>query len=58
MGDRIHLVQTRRKSVEQVLQEEPPASAPEPLILPPDTLAEMEEQMLRAIEEPLNLTGS
>ena len=47
VGDRIHLVQTRRKSVEQMLQEEPPASAPEPLILPPDTLAEMEEQMLR-----------
>jgi hypothetical protein len=47
LGDRIHLVQTQRKSVDQVLQEEPPASPPEPLILPPETLAEMEEQMLR-----------
>jgi len=47
LGDRIRLMETRRKSVNQALQEEPPADAPEPLILPPEVLAEIEEQMLR-----------
>jgi hypothetical protein len=46
LGDRLHLLQTRRKSVDQVLQEEPSADSPEPLILPPEVIAEMEEQML------------
>ena len=47
VGDRIHLVDIRSKSVDQVLQEEPPADAPEPLILPPEAIAEIEDQMLR-----------
>ena len=47
VGDRIHLVDIRSKSVDQVLQEEPPADAPEPLVLPPEAIAEIEDQMLR-----------
>jgi len=47
VGDRIHLVDIRSKSVDQVLQEEPPADAPEPLILPPEAIAKIEDQMLR-----------
>ena len=47
LGDRVRMIRTRRKSAEQVLQEEPPPDAPEPLILPPEAIAEIEERMLR-----------
>jgi hypothetical protein len=46
VGDHIHLLQTHRKSVEQMLREKPPDSPPEPVILSPETRAEIEEQML------------
>ncbi len=47
LGDRIHLLRTQTRSVEQALAQEPPADAPEPLILPPEAIADLEERMLR-----------
>jgi hypothetical protein len=47
LGARIHLAETTAKSVAQVLAEPPPEDAPEPLTLPPEAIAEMEDRMLR-----------
>jgi len=58
LGDRIQLVRTQTKSVEEVLREEPPADVPEPLILPPEVIAELEEKMLRQwIDESIPALG-
>jgi hypothetical protein len=47
LGDRIDLVETRRKGVDQLLHEEPSPGALEQPALPPEAIAEIEEQMLR-----------
>ena len=42
-----------------MLQEEPPADAPEPLIPPPEVIAELEEKMLRQwIDDSIPATRS
>ncbi len=47
LGERIHLLRTGAKSMEQALAEGPPKAEPEPVILPPETIADLEERMLR-----------
>ncbi len=48
LGDRIRLVETKAKRVEQVLHERKPKAEPEePFIPPPEVIAELEEKMLR-----------
>ena len=44
---RLELVHTEVKSMAQMLAEEPSGDAPEPVILPPEQIADLEEQMLR-----------
>jgi hypothetical protein len=46
LGERIELIETTTKSVDQALAEPPPEDASEPLNLPPEAVAEMEERML------------
>jgi hypothetical protein len=58
LGDRIHLLRTQARSVEQALAQEPPADAPEPLILPPEAIADLEERMLRRwVDESIPALG-
>jgi hypothetical protein len=47
LGARIHLAEATAKSAAQVLAEPPPEDAPEPVTLPPEAIAELEERMLR-----------
>ena len=48
LGDRIHLVETRVKDVDEALRERKSRAKPEePFIPPPELVAEIEEQMLR-----------
>ena len=48
LGDRIHLVGTKAKSVSQALRESKPRTEPkEPVMPPPEVIAEIEERMLR-----------
>jgi hypothetical protein len=48
LGDRIHLVGTKAKSVSQALRESKPRAEPkEPVMPPPEVIAEIEEKMLR-----------
>ncbi len=47
LGDRIRLVETKAKGVDQVLREKPQAEPEEPFIPPPEVIAELEEKMLR-----------
>jgi hypothetical protein len=47
LGDRIRLIETQTRSAAEALAEGPPAEAPEPLILPPEVVAGLEERMLR-----------
>jgi hypothetical protein len=47
LGDRIRLLETKSKSVEQALREKPPAEREEPFIPPPELVAEIEEKILR-----------
>ena len=48
LGDRIHLVGTKTKSVGQALRESKPRAEPEePVMPPPEVIAEIEEKMLR-----------
>jgi len=48
LGDRIHLVGTKVKSVSQALRESKPRAEPkEPFMPPPEVIAELEEKMLR-----------
>ncbi|MGD1992696.1 MAG: DUF2384 domain-containing protein [Anaerolineae bacterium] len=47
LGDRIQFVDVERKDLDQVLREPGPAQPEEPIELPPEALAEMEEKMLR-----------
>lgn len=47
LSDRIHHVGTKTKTPDQVLREPIPPAAPEPLILPPEAIAELEERMIR-----------
>jgi len=48
LGDRIHLVGTEAKSVDRALRESKPRAEPEePIIPPPEIVAELEEKMLR-----------
>ncbi|MFQ5858534.1 MAG: antitoxin Xre/MbcA/ParS toxin-binding domain-containing protein [Anaerolineae bacterium] len=59
LGDRIHLVETKTKSMDQALREREPLAEPEePPVLPPEVLAEMEEKMLRQwIDESIPALG-
>jgi hypothetical protein len=58
LGDRVYLAHTRTQSVEQALAEGPPEDAPEPLVLPPEAIAELEERMLRRwIDESIPALG-
>ena len=48
LGDRIRLVETKAKSVSQALRESKPRAEPkEPVMPPPEVIAEIEERMLR-----------
>jgi hypothetical protein len=47
LGDRIHLVEMETKAVEQALREPSHQPQPEPLILPPEAIAELEDRMIR-----------
>jgi hypothetical protein len=48
LGDRIHLVEIEEEGLDDVFSESEPSSEPEePLILPPEVIAELEEKMLR-----------
>ena len=47
LGARIQFVETTFKTVAEVLAEPPPEEAPEPLVLPPEAVAELEERLLR-----------
>jgi len=47
LGDRIRLVETKAKGVDQVLRERPRTEPEEPFIPPPELIAELEEKMLR-----------
>jgi len=48
LGDRIHLIGTKAKSVGQALRESKPrAETKEPVMPPPEVIAELEEKMLR-----------
>jgi hypothetical protein len=48
LGDHIHLIRTESKDVDHALRERAPRAEPkEPLILPPEVIAEIEEKMLR-----------
>jgi hypothetical protein len=48
LGDRIHLVGTKAKSISQALRESKPRAEPkEPVMPPPEVIAELEEKMLR-----------
>jgi hypothetical protein len=54
LGDRLRLLGTESKSIAQVLAEGGNEDAPEPLILPPEAMADLEECMLRQwIEESI-----
>lgn len=58
LGDRISLAGIRTKTVDEVLREEPPDEPQEPLVLPSETIAEIEEQMLRQwIDESIPALG-
>jgi hypothetical protein len=47
LGDRIHLEGMETKSAAQALREPPSQPEPEPLLLPPEVIAELEERMIR-----------
>lgn len=47
LGARILLIEATAKSAAQVLAEPPPEEEPEPTVLPPEVVAELEERMLR-----------
>jgi hypothetical protein len=47
LGDQIHFVGMETKSAAQALREPPSQPEPEPLILPPEVIAELEERMIR-----------
>ena len=47
LGDRIRLVGTKAKSVGQALREKPRTEPKEPVMPPPEVIAELEEKMLR-----------
>ncbi|MGD2144833.1 MAG: DUF2384 domain-containing protein, partial [Anaerolineae bacterium] len=47
LGARIRLVETRSKSADEALREEPQAEPEEPFIPPPELIAEIEEKVLR-----------
>jgi hypothetical protein len=47
LGERIYLLRTETKSMEQVLAERPPGKEREPVVLPPEAMADLEERMLR-----------
>jgi Antitoxin Xre/MbcA/ParS C-terminal toxin-binding domain len=47
LGDRIHLVSMETTPMEQAVRERPRRPEPEPLILSPEAIAEIEERMLR-----------
>jgi hypothetical protein len=47
LGARIRYFGTKIKTPQQVLREPPPPDEPEPLILPPEAIAELEERMIR-----------
>jgi hypothetical protein len=47
LGDQIHLIEMETKPVEQALREPSPQPQPEPVILPPEAIAELEERMIR-----------
>jgi hypothetical protein len=59
LGDHIHLVGTEAKGVDQALRERKPRAAPqEPVIPPPEVIAEIEDKMLRQwIDEPIPALG-
>jgi len=47
LGDRLHLLREETKSIEQALAETPYQEPPEPVTLPPETLARMKEELLQ-----------
>ena len=47
LGSRIRLIETTAKSAAEVLSEPSPADVPEPAVLPPEVIAEIEDRMLR-----------
>ena len=47
LGDRIRLVETRALSPDEALRQAPPSDPADFVLLPPEVMAELEEQMLR-----------
>ena len=47
LGDRLQWLRTERKSLAQMMAEGEPKDAPEPLILPPEAIADLQDRMLR-----------
>ena len=47
LGDRIRHTGTRTRTPDQALREPAPPPEPEPLVLPPEAIAEIEERMIR-----------
>jgi hypothetical protein len=53
-GDRLHLLRTEVESVEQAMARPPSGDEPEPVVLPPEELADLQEHMLREwIDAPI-----
>jgi hypothetical protein len=58
LGTRIELVETTAKSVTEALAEPQPEDTPEPVVLPPEVVAELEDRMLRRwLEESIPALG-
>jgi hypothetical protein len=58
LGDRIHLVETKAKGVDQALRESKPRPIPGGPAVPPEVIAEIEEKMLRQwIDESIPALG-
>jgi hypothetical protein len=58
LGDRIHLEGLETKSMEEALRELPPGPEPEPVELPPELIAELEERFISQwLEESIPALG-
>jgi len=57
LGDRIRLVETKAKGIDQVLREKPQAEPEEPFIPPPELIAELEKMLRQWIDDSIPALG-